>query len=64
MALTAILEILDFKGLLLFIVAFLLVADYVKNRKPANYPPSPVSLPFLGNVFNIDSKEPHIYLTK
>ncbi|XP_016139168.1 cytochrome P450 2J5-like [Sinocyclocheilus grahami] len=64
MALTAILEILDFKGLLLFVVAFLLVADYVKNRNPLNYPPSPFSLPLLGNVFNLDSKEPHIYLTK
>ncbi|ROL51013.1 Cytochrome P450 2J6 [Anabarilius grahami] len=64
MALTAILEILDFKGLLLFMVAFLLVADYLKNRNPPNYPPNPFSLPLLGNIFNIDSKEPHIYLTK
>uniref|UniRef100_A0A673GGW7 Cytochrome P450, family 2, subfamily N, polypeptide 13 n=1 Tax=Sinocyclocheilus rhinocerous TaxID=307959 RepID=A0A673GGW7_9TELE len=65
MVLTSILEILlDFKGLLLFVVAFLLVADYVKNRNPPNYPLGPFSLPLLGNVFNIDSKEPHIYLTK
>uniref|UniRef100_A0A8C1LXN4 Cytochrome P450, family 2, subfamily N, polypeptide 13 n=1 Tax=Cyprinus carpio TaxID=7962 RepID=A0A8C1LXN4_CYPCA len=64
MVLTSILEILDFRGLLLFVVAFLLVADYVKNRNPPNYPRSPFSLPLLGNVFNIDSKEPHVYLTK
>ncbi|XP_051729888.1 cytochrome P450 2J6-like [Ctenopharyngodon idella] len=64
MALTAIHEILDFKGLLLFVVAFLLVADYLKNRNPPNYPPSPFSLPLLGNIFNMDSREPHIYLTK
>uniref|UniRef100_A0A671PFV0 Cytochrome P450, family 2, subfamily N, polypeptide 13 n=1 Tax=Sinocyclocheilus anshuiensis TaxID=1608454 RepID=A0A671PFV0_9TELE len=64
MVLTSNLEILDFKGLLLFVVAFLLVADYVKNRNPPNYPLCPFSLPLLGNVFNIDSKEPHIYLTK
>jgi len=64
MALTAILEYLDFKGLLLFVVAFLLVADYLKNRNPPNYPPSPFSLPLLGNIFNVDSKEPHTYLTK
>ncbi|KAK7133125.1 hypothetical protein R3I94_015120 [Phoxinus phoxinus] len=64
MALTAILEYLDFKGLLLFVVAFLLVADYLKNRNPPNYPPSPFSLPVLGNIFNVDSKDPHIYLTK
>ncbi|XP_026088812.1 cytochrome P450 2J2-like [Carassius auratus] len=64
MVLTSVLEILDFRGLLLFIVAFLLVADYVKNRNPPNYPRGPFSLPLLGNVFNVDSKEPHIYLTK
>ncbi|XP_056336784.1 cytochrome P450 2J5 [Danio aesculapii] len=64
MAYTAILEILDVKGILLFIAAFLLVADYLKNRNPPKYPPSPLSVPLLGNIFNVDSKEPHLYLTK
>ncbi|XP_065113138.1 cytochrome P450 2N13 [Paramisgurnus dabryanus] len=64
MALTAIYDILDLKGLLLLVVVFLVVADYLKHRNPPNYPPSPFSLPLLGNIFNIDSKSPHIYLTK
>ncbi|XP_051581250.1 cytochrome P450 2J4 [Myxocyprinus asiaticus] len=64
MALTAILEIVDLKGVLLFVIAFLLVADFLKNRNPSNYPPSPFSLPLVGNIFHMHSKEPHIYLTK
>ncbi|TRY57094.1 hypothetical protein DNTS_023975, partial [Danionella cerebrum] len=64
MALTALLEILNVKGILLFIVAFLLVADYMKNRNPPNFPPSPFSVPLLGNIFHFNSKEPHLYLTK
>ncbi|XP_051951817.1 cytochrome P450 2J4 isoform X2 [Xyrauchen texanus] len=64
MVLTAILEIVDLKGVLIFVVAFLLVADFLKNRNPSNYPPSPFSLPLVGNIFHMDSKEPHIYLTK
>lgn len=64
MALAMVLEILDVKGILLFMVAFLVVADYLKHRKPPNYPPGPFSVPLLGNIFHIDSKQPHIYLTK
>ncbi|KAL2089583.1 hypothetical protein ACEWY4_014271 [Coilia grayii] len=55
---------LGWQGLLLFVLFLLLIADYLKNRKPHNYPPGPFSLPFLGNIFNMDAKEPHIYLTK
>ncbi|XP_023650403.2 cytochrome P450 2J2-like [Paramormyrops kingsleyae] len=64
MWLSLLLTVFDIKALLLFLVAFLLVTDYLKNRNPPCFPPGPWALPFLGNVFNIDIKQPHIYLTK
>uniref|UniRef100_A0A3B4BQ67 Cytochrome P450, family 2, subfamily N, polypeptide 13 n=1 Tax=Pygocentrus nattereri TaxID=42514 RepID=A0A3B4BQ67_PYGNA len=60
----ALLESFDLKGLLLFLLVFLLVLDYLKNKPPLNFPPGPFAVPFLGNIFNINFKEPHIYLTK
>ncbi|XP_030290319.1 cytochrome P450 2J2-like [Sparus aurata] len=55
---------LDLRGLLLFIFAVLLVACFLNRKDPPNFPPGPPALPLLGNIFNIESKQPHIYLTK
>ncbi|XP_054459002.1 uncharacterized protein LOC129094767 [Anoplopoma fimbria] len=55
---------LDLRGMLLFIFAFLMVVYFLNKKDPPNFPPGPPALPLLGNIFNIESKQPHIYLTK
>ncbi|XP_033885264.1 cytochrome P450 2J2-like isoform X1 [Acipenser ruthenus] len=52
------------QGVLMFLFVFLLMTDLYKSRVPKNFPPGPWPLPFVGNFFNIDSKQPHIYMTK
>ena len=48
------------RTLLLGTVAFLLAADFLKRRRPKNYPPGPWRLPFLGNFFLVDFEQSHL----
>ncbi|GAB0193229.1 cytochrome P450, family 2, subfamily J, polypeptide 22 [Grus japonensis] len=57
-------ESISFQMLLVFLVVFLLVADYMKHRKPKNYPPSPFSLPFIGHIYLLDFTNPHTLVQK
>ncbi|KFO09052.1 Cytochrome P450 2J2 [Balearica regulorum gibbericeps] len=57
-------ESISFQMLLVFLVVFLLVADYMKHRKPKNYPPSPFSLPFVGHIYLLDPTNPHTLVQK
>ncbi|EHB10399.1 Cytochrome P450 2J2 [Heterocephalus glaber] len=45
---------LHLRTVLLGAVAFLFFADFLKRRRPKNYPPGPWRLPFLGNFFYLD----------
>ncbi|NWX17315.1 CP2J2 protein, partial [Aegotheles bennettii] len=57
-------EGISFQVLLVFLVVFLLLADYMKRRRPKNFPPSPFSLPFVGHLYLVDFKNPHIMVQK
>ncbi|XP_021056413.1 cytochrome P450 2J3-like isoform X3 [Mus pahari] len=58
----AIWALLHFKTLLLAAVTFMLLARYLKTRRPKNYPPGPWRLPFVGNLFQLDLKQPHVVI--
>eukprot|EP00076_Gallus_gallus_P004876 NP_001316410.1 cytochrome P450 2J23 [Gallus gallus] len=50
--------------LFVFLLVFLLVSDYMKRRKPKDFPPSPFSFPFLGNVQFMFAKDPVVATQK
>lgn len=56
---------LHLTGFLLPVLIVLLIIMYSLHQKdPPNFPPGPPALPLLGNIFNIEAKQPHLYLTK
>ncbi|XP_019329688.1 PREDICTED: cytochrome P450 2J6 isoform X2 [Aptenodytes forsteri] len=57
-------ESISFQMLLVFLIVFLLIADYMKHRKPKHFPPSPFSFPFVGHIHLLNFSNPQIMVQK
>ncbi|XP_005805651.1 vitamin D 25-hydroxylase [Xiphophorus maculatus] len=45
------------------LLAFLLVRQLVKQRRPPGFPPGPSPIPIIGNIFSL-ATEPHVFLKR
>ena len=45
------------------LLAFLLVRQLVKQRRPPGFPPGPSPIPVIGNIMSL-ATEPHVFLKK
>uniref|UniRef100_A0A665TXT8 Uncharacterized protein n=1 Tax=Echeneis naucrates TaxID=173247 RepID=A0A665TXT8_ECHNA len=55
---------LDSSSLLIFTLVFLVIAACLRNRRPRNFPPGPLALPLVGNVFSLDLRNAHRAMTE
>ncbi|NXU58126.1 CP2J2 protein, partial [Turnix velox] len=57
-------EGITFQMLFIFLIVFLFVADYMKSRKPKNFPPRPFRIPFLGHIYLMNLTNPQKAMQK
>ncbi|XP_065697747.2 cytochrome P450 2J2-like isoform X1 [Patagioenas fasciata] len=57
-------ESISIQVLLVFLVVFLLVADYMKHRKPKGFPPQPFYLPIVGHMYLMNFSNPMMAMQK
>ena len=54
------LEWMDTRGVLIFIFVFLILADYLRNRSPSDFPPGPWTLPIIRDTYRVDPNKMHL----
>ncbi|AWP11013.1 putative cytochrome P450 2J6-like [Scophthalmus maximus] len=54
----------DSRSLLVFTLVFLVIATYLKNRRPSSFPPGPWALPLVGTLFSVDFNNAHKDMTE
>ena len=58
------LEWMDTRGVLIFIFVFLILADYLRNRSPSNFPPGPWTFPIIRDTYRVHPNKMHLDFEK
>ncbi|XP_076134266.1 cytochrome P450 2J2-like isoform X1 [Alosa pseudoharengus] len=56
--------LLDIRSVFVFLTVFLLIYDFIKNKRPNNFPPGPRPLPFIGDLHRLDFNNIHLQFSK